>query len=113
MLIMKLYLVFINGIAQIRPYKTKHTVYGFSSEDIIEYSRLRERGTKFSLDNMTCINEIFDWLINEKGLVYTDSFGIDRLTDKGMSEANVYQRKAIISLGPSVMQLLTIGNVLG
>ena len=86
---MKLYLVSINGIAEVRPYKTKNTVFGFNSNDIIEYARLRERGIKFSMDNNICISEIFDWLMREKKLIYTDSFGIDRLTKDGEFYLNV------------------------
>ena len=80
----KLYLNIIKGELQVREYKTKKNVFSFTWYDVIKFFG---KETCIYWNNAHWhfyINDIYDYLIHGEGLVYVDSFGHDRLTDKGL-----------------------------
>lgn len=61
----------------VRRYSTKKMIYAFDSRDVVEAYNLR------SFDLNENVNDIYSYLC-DKGLVYTDNYGNDRLTDRAL-----------------------------
>jgi hypothetical protein len=79
----KLYLNIIRGQLEIRDYKTKKNVFAFSWHQVCDGLGLHEKYKSASWDFH--ITDIYTYLIHVVGIVWTDNFGQDRLTDKGLA----------------------------
>jgi hypothetical protein len=78
----KLYLCIVKSDLVIRDYKTKKIVTDFSYKDVLQWINRPDKGRICWQDN---IDNIYDYLLYECKIIYVDSFGRDRLTDKGLN----------------------------
>ena len=76
-----LYLNIIKSNLEVRDYKTKENICSFKWFDVINWYGIDRMKEKYWYE---CINDIYDYLIHGLGLVWTDNFGMDRLTQKGI-----------------------------
>lgn len=79
---MKLYLNIIRGFLEVRPYKTKKLVYAFNSKNVLSW--INSGRKKEDYRETYCTNDMYDYFF-DIGLIYVNSFGIERLTIKGLN----------------------------
>ena len=83
----KLYLNVIRGRIEVRDYKTIKNVLSFTWSDVCKYlyepdSKRYKRLIKDKWYEH--IGDIYDFLTYGLKVIYTDNYGMDKLTDKGL-----------------------------